>query len=76
MPVPDSEVSVIREGRVEICYQGVWGAVFDTDWSAMDAAVTCQQLGFQAKGIHDQVVDRRHSVSIFSILFVGPCVSR
>ncbi len=43
----------IREGRLEICYNGVWGAVFDTDWSALDAAVTCRQLGMETKGYSD-----------------------
>lgn len=52
VPVPGSvTLTPTREGRVEICFQGVWGVVFDTDWSAMDAAVTCQQLGFNTKGM-------------------------
>ena len=45
------ETEGVRNGRLEICYQGVWGAVYDTDWSAIDAAVTCQQLGFDQRGI-------------------------
>ena len=40
----------VRGGRLEICFQGVWGAVYDIDWTAIDAAVTCQQLGFNPKG--------------------------
>ena len=40
----------VREGRLEVCYQGVWGAVRDDQWSARDAAVTCQELGFDPKG--------------------------
>jgi hypothetical protein len=40
----------VREGRLEICYRGVWGAVFDTDWTAQDAAVTCQHFGFDPRG--------------------------
>ena len=35
------------EGRVEICYDGVWGSVCDSGWNYQDAAIVCLQLGFQ-----------------------------
>ena len=35
-----------NEGRLEVCFENVWGAVYDTNWTGKDAAVACHQLGF------------------------------
>ena len=38
------------EGRIEICFQNVWGAVYDTNFTNLDAAVACHQLGYSRYG--------------------------
>lgn len=39
------------EGHVEICYQNVWGVIYDENWTTNDTAVVCSQLGFDRYGL-------------------------
>ena len=43
--------SVPIEGRVEICYNQVWGTICHSGWDYLEATVVCQQLGFPSLGI-------------------------
>ena len=51
----DGEVRLVGgrsslEGRVEVCYDGVWGTVCSQGWNGVDTNVVCRQLELSGSG--------------------------
>lgn len=38
------------EGRLEVCYNNVWGSVCSTNFDVTDAFVVCKELGLGISG--------------------------
>ena len=48
--IPSNARSAIK-GRVEVCFNGIWGTICSLNWDDQDASVACKQLGYSAEGL-------------------------
>ena len=41
--------SVLKEGRVEVCFNNTYGSICHDHWSGEDAQVVCRHLGYNSE---------------------------
>ena len=55
-----------QEGRPEVCFNGIWGSICTTSFSAIDSFVFCKTLGYDGRS---NVIMSIHSELIIIIIF-------
>ena len=53
------------QGRVEFCYDGVWGTVCDNQWDNNDARVVCRQLGLNESTLTSHSLSSINTLILF-----------
>ena len=49
--------NTVKEGKVDICYGGIWYSACDENWGSNEARVACRQLGCNDGGENSYIAD-------------------
>ena len=55
--VDHTGLNTVRQGRVEVFINGIWGLVCANDWDTFDATVVCQEMHLGTNGTAYQVTN-------------------
>ena len=55
--VDHTGLHTVRQGRVEVFVNGIWGLVCANDWDTFDATVVCQEMHLGTNGTAYQVTN-------------------
>ena len=54
--VSRSDENGVVEGRVEVCFNGLWGAIYSDKWNQSHSGVICNGLGYEPSGTLAQCI--------------------
>ena len=66
--VSRSDENGVVEGRVEVCFNGLWGAIYSDTWNQSHSGVICNGLGYEPSGTLAQCICCNKWLSCYLIL--------